>query len=69
MPLLAIGKGVAVHMEMQAAGACLVRAVALMNGTVHDVLPREFVDVIVHGAGMRNQFHAIIQRAVCFDVK
>ena len=41
----------------------------MTNGTVHNVFPREFIDVIVHGAGVRNQFHAIVQRAVCLDVK
>ena len=30
---------------------------------------RKFIDMIVHGAGVGNQFHAIIQRTVCFDVK
>ena len=41
----------------------------MTNGTVHNVFPREFVDVIVHSAGVGDQFHAIIQRAVCLDVK
>ena len=40
-----------------------------MDCTVHNIFPREFVDVIVHGAGVRDQFHAIIQRAICFNVK
>ena len=46
-----------------------MRTVALTNGMVHDVFPRELVNVIVHGARVGNQFHAIIQRAVCFDVE
>ena len=36
---------------------------------MHNIFPWEFVNVIVHGARVRNQFHAIIQRAVCLDVK
>ena len=40
-----------------------------MDCTVHDIFPRELVNVIVHGARVGNQFHAIIQRAVCFDVE
>ena len=66
---LIVGKSIAVYMKMQAASACLMRTVALANGMVHDVFPRELVNVIVHGAGVRNQFHAIVQRAVCLDVK
>ena len=46
-----------------------MRAVALMDCTVHDIFPWKLVDVIVHGAGMGDQFHAIVQRAVCFDVE
>ena len=46
-----------------------MRTVALMNGMVHDIFPRKFVDVIVYGAGVRNQLHTIVQRTVCFDVK
>lgn len=46
-----------------------MRAVALMDCTVHDIFPRKFVDVIVHGARVGDQFHAIVQRAVCFDVE
>ena len=46
-----------------------MRTIALTNGTVHDIFPRKFVDVIVHSAGMGNQFHAIVQRAVCLDVE
>ena len=46
-----------------------MRTVALTNGTVHNIFPRELVNVIVHGAGMGNQFHTIIQRTVCLDVE
>ena len=40
-----------------------------MDCTVHNIFPREFVNVIVHGARVGNQFHAIVQRAVCLDVE
>ena len=41
----------------------------MTNGTVHDILPWKLVDVIVHSARVGNQFHAIVQRAVCLDVE
>ena len=41
----------------------------MTNGTMHDIFPWKLVDVIVHSAGVRNQFHAIVQRAVCLDVE
>ena len=40
-----------------------------MDCTVHNIFPWEFVNVIVHSAGVGNQLHTIIQRAVCLDVK
>ena len=46
-----------------------MRAVALMDCTVHDIFPRKLVDVIVHSARVGDQFHAIVQRAVCLDVE
>ena len=46
-----------------------MRTIALTNGTVHDIFPWKLVDVIVHSAGVGNQFHAIVQRAVCLDVE
>ena len=41
----------------------------MMDCTVHDIFPWKLVDVIVHSARVGDQFHAIVQRAVCLDVE
>lgn len=66
---LRITKGVAVHMDMQTAGACLMAGIAHINRTMQNLLPRHFFPVVIQRHGVRYHFKTIVQRTVMLTVE
>jgi len=69
---LSIGGGAktgAVDMDMQTTGASLVRGELVLKRGFADLLPREFLHVVIQGAGMSDDLKAIIQTAITLGVE
>ena len=66
--LQGISKGSAVDVDMEAAGACLMGAVAQTSGLVQNLFPGHMSAVVVQRHGVADNLKTLIQRAVVFTV-
>ncbi len=62
-----ISETITVYVNMQTAGACLMRTIAKIYSVVHNIFPTE-IFVIFKSHRVTYKFHSVIKRAISFDV-
>ena len=66
--LLGLSKGQTAHMDVKAAGPCLIAGVAQIHGSLADLLPGHLPELVVQGHGMGDDLKPLFQRAVVLAV-
>ena len=66
--IIGIPEGLAGHVNMQAAGACLMGQVALSDSLVQHLIPRHFVELILQRQWVCHDLKAVIQTAIVLAV-
>lgn len=66
--LIGISKGVTAHMDVEAAGALPVAAVAHLDGAFQNVRPRHFGSVVVQTHGVGDDLKAVPERTIVLAV-
>ena len=66
--IIGIPEGFSGHMDVQAAGACLVREITLRNSLVQYLIPRHFVELVPQRQGVCDDLKAVVQTAIVLAV-
>ena len=66
--IIGVPEGFAGHVDMQAAGTCLMGEIPHTDGLVQHLIPRHFVKLILQRHGMRDDLKAVVQTAIVLAV-